>query len=258
MRDGSAVMTPSTSVQIWTSSAPSAAPAIVAVQSDPPRPKVVGEPSSPVAMNPPMTGIVPSERSCGTACRNRSRVGPNRGLAPPCRASLTNSSLESRLRAARPQWISASVTRRLEIRSPMPSRASNSAEGEAPSANWKSIVMEEIPGLGHRTSSRNGIHFSKQQLSDTTARVSASVRSRSVVRRSAPPMGPASAASTRRSVVSPIAETTTRGCRSARLWTMEQTRSIAPGLPTEVPPNFMTIIVCSASRVRRPWILLGS
>src|SRR5579875_114612 len=43
-------------------------------------------------------------------------------------------------------------------------------------------------------------------------------------------------------VVLPIAETTTTGARSRRAWTMPATRSIAAADPTEVPPNFMTIM----------------
>ena len=43
---GSAVMSPLTSVQISTRSAPSAAPSSAAVKSEPPRPSVVGRPSA--------------------------------------------------------------------------------------------------------------------------------------------------------------------------------------------------------------------
>ncbi len=46
---------PSTSVQIWISSAPMPAPTMDAVKSEPPRPSVVVTPSSVDAMKPPMT-----------------------------------------------------------------------------------------------------------------------------------------------------------------------------------------------------------
>ena len=49
-------MTPSTSVQIWTSSAASAAPRIVAVKSLPERPSVVMLPAWPRAMKPVTIG----------------------------------------------------------------------------------------------------------------------------------------------------------------------------------------------------------
>ena len=47
---------PSTSVQISMRRAPNAAPTIAAEKSDPPRPSVLGVPSSVAAMNPPRTG----------------------------------------------------------------------------------------------------------------------------------------------------------------------------------------------------------
>ena len=50
-------MRPSTSVQISTRSAPSAAPRRAAVKSEPPRPSVVGTPSGVAPMNPWVTGI---------------------------------------------------------------------------------------------------------------------------------------------------------------------------------------------------------
>ena len=49
---GSTVIIPSTSVQIWISSAPSAAPSSDADQSDPPRPSVVVAPSRVAPMKP--------------------------------------------------------------------------------------------------------------------------------------------------------------------------------------------------------------
>ena len=52
---GSAVSMPSTSVQIWISSAPMPAPTMEAVKSDPPRPSVVVTPSSVEPMKPPIT-----------------------------------------------------------------------------------------------------------------------------------------------------------------------------------------------------------
>ena len=53
---GSAVSTPETSVQIWTSSAPTARPTIVAVKSEPDRPSVVVLPSGARPMKPVTTG----------------------------------------------------------------------------------------------------------------------------------------------------------------------------------------------------------
>ena len=55
MTVGSAVSMPSTSVQIWISSAPMPAPTMDAVKSDPPRPSVVVTPCSVAPMNPPIT-----------------------------------------------------------------------------------------------------------------------------------------------------------------------------------------------------------
>ena len=56
---GSALMMPSTSVQIHSSAASRAAARIDAEKSEPPRPSVVGRPSAVAPLNPVTTGRVP-------------------------------------------------------------------------------------------------------------------------------------------------------------------------------------------------------
>ncbi len=56
-RRGSADITPSTSVQIWISAAPSSAPKIEAEKSLPLRPSVVCTPRASAAMKPVMTSV---------------------------------------------------------------------------------------------------------------------------------------------------------------------------------------------------------
>ena len=50
-------------------------------------------------------------------------------------------------------------------------------------------------------------------------------------------------------VVLPIAETTTTGRRATRALTIEATRSMADADSTDVPPNFITIMVSLPSRL---------
>ena len=56
-------MRPLTSVQISTRSTSSAAPSSAAVKSEPPRPSVVGVPSTVAPMKPWVTGIRPASTS---------------------------------------------------------------------------------------------------------------------------------------------------------------------------------------------------
>ena len=66
------------------------------------------------------------------------------------------------------------------------------------------------------------------------------IRSRAASTR---PFAAVSMAATSRSVVPPIADTTTTGRRDTRADTMSATRVSAAPVPNELPPNFMTIIV---------------
>ena len=61
---------PSTSVQIWISSAPIPAPTMAAVKSEPPRPSVDVTPSSVAPMKPPMTTTL-SRASGGIVAASR-------------------------------------------------------------------------------------------------------------------------------------------------------------------------------------------
>ena len=54
-------------------------------------------------------------------------------------------------------------------------------------------------------------------------------------------------------MVLPIAETTTSGLRLRRARMISATRSIEGASSTEVPPNFITIIVGSGFRVPGSW-----
>jgi len=80
---GSAVITPSTSVQIQTSCAGSVRPRIAAVRSLLPRPSVVVAPSGVEPIKPVTTGIVPCSSKGGIISRTRRVVSSSRGEALP-------------------------------------------------------------------------------------------------------------------------------------------------------------------------------
>ena len=79
-RRGSALSTPSTSVQITISSASSRSPKIDAEKSLPFRPSVVCSPSAVRAMNPVMTSV--ASMSCGITCFAFARDSSQRTLGP--------------------------------------------------------------------------------------------------------------------------------------------------------------------------------
>jgi hypothetical protein len=80
---GSAVMRPSTSVQISTRDTSSTAPSSAAVKSEPPRPSVVGTPSTVAPMKPCVTGRRPDSTSGTRHWRARSARACMYGVAWP-------------------------------------------------------------------------------------------------------------------------------------------------------------------------------
>src|ERR1039458_10561382 len=82
-------MMPSTSVQIHSSEASSAAERIDAEKSEPPRPSVVGRPSAVAPLKPVTTGRTPCSSSGSRRARALARVGSISGEAFPKTASVT-------------------------------------------------------------------------------------------------------------------------------------------------------------------------
>ena len=238
--DGSAVMTPSTSVQIWISSAPTPAPAMEALKSEPPRPSVDGRPSAVRAMNPPITATRPAA-ACGRTRRpSRSFVGPNRGAASVNRSSVTSTSRASTWTASMPRWRSSRVITTLEMRSPC-ERAASVSRGRvrpSPAASAASVRSSSSQWASTRVS--------RPAASATTGAAAAS-RSprRAATRRRASASAPRAArstAATRPSVVFPSADTTTTAPRRARAAINPATRVSASLVASELPPNFITIM----------------
>ena len=82
-------MIPSTSVHIQSSAASRAAARIDAEKSEPPRPSVVGRPSSVATLNPVTMGTMFPSRSGRSFPAQRLRVGSMRGEALPKTESVT-------------------------------------------------------------------------------------------------------------------------------------------------------------------------
>ena len=85
-------MMPSTSVQIHSSAASSAAARMDAEKSEPPRPSVVGRPSAVAPLKPVTTGSTPCSSRGSRRARAFSRVGSISGEALPNTASVTTTS----------------------------------------------------------------------------------------------------------------------------------------------------------------------
>ncbi len=115
---GSAVMTPSVSDQISTSSAPRAAPTRVAVRSEPLRPTVVISPASLRPTKPVTTGTTPAGTFSATR-RRRLASHPGTGRAAPKVAAVTKPrSNTSNACAGRPRRVKKSAMARTLMRSP--------------------------------------------------------------------------------------------------------------------------------------------
>ncbi len=180
---GSVVYTPSTSVRIWHSSAPSTTASATAVVSEPPRPMVVMSPFAARPWNPATTGTTPAARSALRPSQ------PTRSMrARPAGPVVSIGSCSAFQERARQPDLQSAIAR-------------SAVETISPVASSASISRASGSGLTSRASS------------------------------------------IRRSVESPIAETTTATwwpcAASAR--TCAATAWMRATEPTEVPPYFWTI-----------------
>jgi len=209
-RLGSAVSTPSTSVQICTSSASRASPSRVALVSDPPRPRVVVLPSGAAPRNPWVTQSSPASRACRqgpAACRRAS----SRGRARPWRLSVFRTDRASANRAPVPCAFKNSATSRAERVSPT-ARAASRARGEA---SQRRPMPSSSPASRWNSGAQRGSSASRTPRSRATPRcrrhrVAACSRAASRSPREAASMARRSA-----SVVPESAETTTRPPRGS-------------------------------------------
>ena len=133
-RRGSVVIMPSTSVQISIREAFSSPPAIAAVKSEPPRPRVVEMPSRVEPIKPPITGTRPRSSSGFTICSSRALVSSNCGTALPKLASVTMHWRESTWVAQIPRCENAAAAILLETRSPKPAMLSVERGVSSPTA----------------------------------------------------------------------------------------------------------------------------
>ena len=122
---GSTVIIPSTSVQIWISSAGRRAPTIDALKSEPPRPSVVETPFRVAPMKPETTGTAPFSTMGSTISRTRAPVSSMRGCARPKLSSVTTTRRASSAVAGVPAASRAAATISQDARSPIPEMASS-------------------------------------------------------------------------------------------------------------------------------------
>ena len=112
-------MMPSTSVQIQSSEAFSAAARMDAEKSDPPRPSVVGRPSMVAPLKPVTIGRIPASSSGRMICSAFLRVSAIIGVALPKTASVTITSAPLMARAGTPLDSRYSEMIRADSRSPI-------------------------------------------------------------------------------------------------------------------------------------------
>ncbi len=138
-------MMPSTSVQIHSSAASSAAARMEAEKSEPPRPRVVGRPSAVAPLKPVTTGI--SERSSRGSRRARafSRVASMSGEALPKTASVTTTSQALTAAAGTPSAFRWSATRSAESRSPTATASSTERGGRSLSMAMPRTMRSNSP-----------------------------------------------------------------------------------------------------------------
>ena len=233
-------MMPSTSVQIHSSEASNAAARMDAEKSEPPRPSVVGRPSTVAALNPVITGSTPFFSIGSKRCRAFSRVGPINGEALPKTASVTMTSTASTTSADTPSEFRYSATRSAESRSPVATASSADRGGRMlsmampPAMRSNSAISLWICAM---TAAWRGAGSNSRQASSWRERKAAT----SV---SMPVRSPASAwrmASSSRSVILDMAETTIATGRRPRSSTARRAATrIRAAEPTLVPPNFIT------------------
>src|SRR5512135_3125186 len=232
-------MRPSTSVQISTRPALSAAPRSEALKSEPPRPSVVGTPLAVAPMKPCVTGTTPRSRS-GTSCW-RARVLSTcvYGVARPKRSSVTMTVRTSTHWAGTPPPQSAAVTRRELQSSPRPVIASSShgVARRPPIASSSAASAAASARMGSIAAMAPG---SSRAVASWRATISVS-RSR----KPEPPISARRASPSRASVTPPSADTTTSGCSAVRSRMILMRRWMAGASWTDVPPNLQTIIVFS-------------
>ncbi len=101
---------PSTSVQIWISSASRAAPTTAADQSLPPRPRVVATPLRVLPTKPGRTGTVRASIRGWTMRAAATRVSSSKGMARPKVSSVTITPRASTPCAGTPAASSAAAT----------------------------------------------------------------------------------------------------------------------------------------------------
>ena len=239
---GSAVSTPSTSVQISMRSAPRAAPRRLAVRSDPPRPSVVGRPSASAPVKPGTTSTTPGRAAA--AARICSAVARSSTLAAPKAESVRTSASASAACASTPRARSADAMRTAEARSPWPSIRSVARGLASPNAAMPRSTS------ARRAWSASSSAITSGRSSETRRPVAASAwRVWSAARASA---SSASAAAERASVSSasvtpPIADTTTTGAAAPSRFaaalcaaTRRAAASMRSASASDEPPNFIT------------------
>ncbi len=234
-------MIPSTSVQIHSSEASSAAARIDAEKSDPPRPSVVGRPSAVAPLKPVTTGTTPLASRGRTCVSALVRVASMIGVALPNTASVTITSAALTAHAGMPAASRYSAIISAERRSPIAMASSTERGGRSPSMSMpcamrrKSAISSRMPVMARpqRSGSRsNSWHVFSCRVK------------RLCTLDSIPASSPASACRnvpSSRSVTPDIAETTAstgRCCFCSRH--MAAATRIRSAEPMLVPPNFIT------------------
>ena len=236
-------MMPSTSVQISTRSACSAAPSSAALKSEPPRPRVVGRPSGVEPMKPWVTGTRPASSSGPKSPGARWASAARSGWARVKRASVIMARRTSTHSPGSPWAASAAATRRELQSSPMPAtRSVSSSVGGTPSRSSRTAPRRWASALIAAAAP------SPAASSAAIAAWRAPICSRLFA---SPASSPPSARASRWSsaLVTPdSADTTTTGRSATRGRMMSASRRIAAASPTEVPPNLQTIIAPTPPR----------
>jgi len=247
-RRGSALIKPSTSVQIWISSASSAIPSTAAVVSEPPRPSVVVCPSRLAPMNPPTIGRAPRVRSGVRQASHCSRTRGGSGVAAPKRSSVATSCCGSTRSAGKPSSTKAASTMRAESLSPWARTRSRTLGVPSPRIRTERSCCRNESN-NRSTSSPSWCRAAGSSTQPPSAQ--RCLLSTSASSGSSPSRSPCCAtryARSSRSVTAPRADTTTTGRRSIWRLTISATARIRWASASELPPNFITIKAGSFSR----------
>ena len=179
-RRGSALSTPSTSVQITISSASSRSPKIDAEKSLPFLPSVVCRPSAVRAMNPVMISVASASR--GTTCAALARDSSHRTLGPSGLQStrtMSRASVQVTRPGLRPRDSRKRANRRVDQISPNPATRSRTA-GEAERVRCTAC---RIPTMSWQSRSRSAVNAGT--AAGISVRAMSTCRSRSAVTPSA-------------------------------------------------------------------------